>query len=88
MHSLYFRPAAAAVLTGLLVLAASTSSQARHRHVRHVAVVAVAPEPGVPVVVVAPACGYYSRICNPRFGDRPEIDYSTALSFMIFPQSD
>ena len=32
--------------------------------------------------------GYYSPSCNPHFGERPEIDYSTGLSFMVFPQSD
>ena len=38
----------------------------------------------------ASACrgGYYSPSCNPHFGERPEIDYSTGLSFMVFPQSD
>ena len=38
----------------------------------------------------APGCsgGYYSPSCNPHFGERPEIDYSTGLSFKVFPQSD
>ena len=38
----------------------------------------------------APACsgGYYSPTCNPHFGEQPEIDYSTGLSFKVFPQSD
>lgn len=41
-----------------------------------------------PDVAPAPGCGYYSSICNPRFGHVPEIDYSSGLSFMIFPKSD
>jgi len=38
----------------------------------------------------APGCsgGYYSPSCNPHFGEQPEIDYSTALSFKVFPKSN
>jgi hypothetical protein len=32
--------------------------------------------------------GYYSSITNPRFGYVPELGYSNALSFRIYPNSD
>lgn len=32
--------------------------------------------------------GYYSSIVNPRFGYVPELGYSNALLFRIYPQSD
>ena len=33
-------------------------------------------------------CGYYSAICNPRFGHSPEVSYSSGLSFKMFPQGN
>ncbi len=40
------------------------------------------------VVTTETSCGYYSRVCNPRYGYQPEFGYSNALMFRIFPQSD
>ncbi|HXD46772.1 MAG TPA: hypothetical protein VN655_16720 [Pseudolabrys sp.] len=51
-----------------------------------------AASPDAPGADAAPAqgpdCGYYSSVCNPQFGRVPEIDYSSGLSFMIFPHRD
>jgi hypothetical protein len=84
MKNPIFKYAVAAALTGALVVAAATPSDARHARR---AVVVVAP-------VVTPGFGgtssgsYYSRIYNPRFGYVPELGYSNAVSFRIYPYSD
>lgn len=45
-----------------------------------------APATVVTESVATPNCGYYSRICNPRYGYEPEFGYSNALMFRIYPQ--
>jgi hypothetical protein len=32
-------------------------------------------------------CGYYSTVCNPRYGEQPEFGYSNALTFKLYPQA-
>ena len=38
--------------------------------------------------VTASDGGYYSSAVNPRFGYVPELGYSTAVDFKIYPRSD
>jgi hypothetical protein len=77
--------AAAVALTGALVVAMATPSDARRA--RRAVVV---PTP----VVITPGFGgtssgcYYSQVCNPRFGYVAELGYSNAVSFRIYPHSD
>ena len=39
-------------------------------------------------VVATPSCGYYSTVCNPRYGSVPEFGYSDALTFKLYPRAD
>jgi hypothetical protein len=39
-------------------------------------------------VVATPSCGYYSLVCNPRYGSVPEFGYSDALTFKLYPQGN
>jgi len=48
------------------------------------------PSQAAPAAVTAPVapvfCGYYSTVCNPRYGEQPEFGYSNALTFKLYPQ--
>ena len=86
-HLLKF--AGAVALTGALAIAAATPGQARHA--RHKVAVATNTVPAV--TAYSGSCcayigSYYSRVYNPRFGYVPELGYSNAVSFRIYPQSD
>lgn len=39
-------------------------------------------------IVATPSCGYYSLLCNPRYGSVPEFGYSDALTFKLYPQGN
>ncbi len=77
--------AGAAVLTGAIALTAATPTQAAQA--RHKAAVA---KPAAPTYYNSTAYSgsYYSRLYNPRFGYVPELGYSNAVSFRIYPHSD
>jgi hypothetical protein len=54
---------------------------------------AAKPSQAVPAAVTietaaAPSCGYYSTICNPRYGAVPEFGYSDALMFRLYPMGN
>ena len=80
--------AAAAALTGVLVVAATMPSEARHHQRKAKAApvaVVVQPTPGFTGAISG---SYYSSVYNPRFGYVPELGYSNAVSFRIYPLSD
>ena len=80
--------AAAAALTGVLVVVATMPSEARHHQRKaKAAPVAVVVQP-TPGFSGANPGSYYSSIYNPRFGYVPELGYSNAVSFRIYPLSD
>ena len=72
-------------LASVIAVTAATPSQARHRHHHQAAVVAVATPP---VFGGFSPGSYYSSIYNPRFGYCPELGYSNAVSFQIYPLCD
>ena len=80
--------AAAAALTGVLVVTATTPSEARHHQRKaKAAPVAVVVQP-TPGFSGANPGSYYSSVDNPRFGYVPELGYSNAVFFRIYPRSD
>lgn len=77
-----------AALAGALAIAMTTPGQARHkRHVRAV-VVATTVVPGPQSFTGANPGSYYNWDVNPRFGYVPELGYSNAVMFRIYPRSD
>ena len=67
-----------------------------HGHVRAVVVAPRIPPLSVPAVSANPGSyavsanpgSYYAGDVNPRFGDVPELGYSNALFFRVYPRTD
>ena len=82
----YLKCGGTLIVAGLVAIAVATPSYARHKR-HHVVVV-------TPVVVEKPGIypsgpgGYYSSVYDPRFGYVPELGYSNAVMFTVYPRSD